>query len=87
MDIRRMKRELQNALAEEKEKKLSEIFDVLEKQTAKVFVVEKEASNLREAIILEQQKRKKGKRLDLAGEESQGCDIYSLNKVDKAKEY
>jgi hypothetical protein len=70
VDIRRMRRELQNAPAEEKEKKLSEIFDVLEKQTAKVFVVEKEASNLREAIILEQQKRKKGKRLDLAGKES-----------------
>ena len=40
-----------------------------------------------EALALEKDKRKKGRRLNLAGEESFSVEIYILSKVVKAKEY
>ena len=40
-----------------------------------------------EALDLEKDKRKKGRRLNLAGEESSGVEIYTPGKVVKAREY
>ena len=40
-----------------------------------------------EALDLEKDKRKKGRRLNLAGEESSSVEIYILGKVVKAREY
>lgn len=44
----------------------------LQHLSAEVSILKHENCGLREALVLEQQKRKKGKRLNLAGEESQG---------------
>jgi hypothetical protein len=84
VDIRRLQREYN---ADPSEKNLDKLFDALKWKTARVSMVETENSNLKEAIILEHQKRQRGKKLNLAGEESQGLEIWSPVKVDKAREY
>jgi hypothetical protein len=40
-----------------------------------------------ESLALEKDKRKKGRRLNLCGEESSGVDIYTPGKVVRAREY
>jgi hypothetical protein len=40
-----------------------------------------------EALALEKDKHKKGRRLNLCGEESSGVEIYTLGKVVAAREY
>jgi hypothetical protein len=40
-----------------------------------------------EALALEKDKRKKGRRLNLCGEESSGVEIYTPGKVVAAREY
>jgi hypothetical protein len=40
-----------------------------------------------ESLALEKNKRKRGRRLNLCGEESSGVEIYSPGKVVQAKEY
>ncbi|KAF8850343.1 hypothetical protein BDZ45DRAFT_770300 [Acephala macrosclerotiorum] len=87
MDIHRMKRGFDKASLEEKLQKVDELLDALEKKTAKLSIAQKEASDLRATIILEQKKRQRGKRLNLASEEIEGTEIYSPLKVVKAVEY
>ncbi|KAF8863694.1 hypothetical protein BDZ45DRAFT_108378 [Acephala macrosclerotiorum] len=87
MDIHRMKRGFDKASSEEKLQKVDELLDALERKTAKLSIAQKEASGLRAIIILEQKKRQRGKRLNLAGEETEGTEVYSLLKVVKAVEY
>jgi flagellar biosynthesis GTPase FlhF len=50
-------------------------------------VLEHENRGLRQAIIMQKRKNKKGIRLNLYGEESQGTEYYSLIKVVRAREY
>jgi hypothetical protein len=47
-----------------------------------------EVESLKKAIILQQKKNKRGKRLNLIGEESQGfAEIFSPERVCKARDY
>ena len=84
VDIRRIRHQYE---LDPSEKKKEALFDLLLKQTAKVSVLQTEYAGLREAIILEIQKRKRSKKLNLAGEVSQGVEIYSPGKVVAAREY
>lgn len=84
LDIRRIRHQYEKDPSTENKEAL---FDLLLKQTAKVSILQNECAGLREAIILEKRKRKRGKKLNLAGEVSQGVEIYSPGKVVAAREY
>jgi hypothetical protein len=67
--------------------KVEVLFHVTESLAAKVSVLEHVNKGLRNAIELQKKKGRKGKRLNLCGEESKGVEAYSPNKVVAAREY
>ena len=67
--------------------KVARVFTSATTLSSKVSILEHENWGLRMAIMLENQKRKRGKRLNLAGEESKGVEVYSSGKVIAARAY
>jgi hypothetical protein len=68
-------------------RKLNYIFKSARVLAAQVSILQKENEGLVEALDLEKDKRRKGRRLNLCGEESSGVEIYTPGKVVKAREY
>jgi hypothetical protein len=66
---------------------IQKVFKGLETAIAKADIAEHENKGLREAIIYEKSKRKRGRKLDLSGEPDQGTIVYSPAKVERIKEY
>jgi hypothetical protein len=63
------------------QRRVNKVFKAAETMATKISILEHENHGLREAIILEKTKRKKGKRLNLCGEISKGVEVYSPVKV------
>jgi hypothetical protein len=55
--------------------------------STQVSILQKENEGLVEVLALKKDKCKKGWRLNLAGKESSGVEIYTLGKVVRAREY
>jgi hypothetical protein len=68
-------------------RKLDRIFKSARVLSAQVSILKKENEGLVEALALERDKCKKGRRLNLCGEESSGVEIYTPGKVVAAREY
>ena len=68
-------------------KEIEKLFKGLEIATTRADIAEHENHGLREAIILEQKKRKRSKKLDLAGEPDAGTIYYSLAKIVRVRAY
>lgn len=68
-------------------KRINKVFKATETMASKISILEHENRGLRQAIIIEQSKHKKGKKLNLCSEESQGAEVYSPEKVAKARVY
>jgi hypothetical protein len=68
-------------------RKLDRIFKSARVLFAQVSILKKENKGLVEALALEKDKRRKGRRLNLCGEESSGVKIYTPGKVVAAREY
>jgi hypothetical protein len=68
-------------------RKLDRIFKSARVLAAQVSILQKENEGLVEALELEKDKRKKGRRLNLYSEESSSVEIYTPSKVVKAREY
>ena len=60
------------------QRRVNKVFKATETIATKISILEHENHGLREAIILEKKKRKKGKRLNLYREISEGVEVYSL---------
>ena len=67
--------------------RINKLFKAVEVKSCEADILRHENMGLRETIILEKKKRKKGVRLNLCGEESNGGEIYSPEKVANAKTY
>lgn len=67
--------------------RINKLFKAIESQSSEISILEHENSGLREAIILEKKKRKKGARLNLCGEATSGGEIYSPAKVARPVAY
>jgi hypothetical protein len=68
-------------------RKLDRIFKSARVLFAQVSILKKENKGLVEALALEKNKHKKGRRLNLCGEESSGVKIYTPGKVVAVREY
>jgi hypothetical protein len=68
-------------------KKIDRIFKSARVLAAQVSILQHENKGLVESLALEKDKRRKGRRLNLCGEESGGIKIYSPGKVVQAREY
>jgi hypothetical protein len=68
-------------------RKLDRIFKSAWVLSAQVSILKKENEGLVEALALKRDKCKKGRRLNLCGEESSGVEIYTPGKVVAAREY
>ena len=68
-------------------RKIDRIFKSATILSAQVSILQKENEGLVEALALEKDKRKKGRKLNLCGKESSGVEIYSPGKVVDAREY
>ena len=68
-------------------KKLDRIFKSARVLAAQVSILQKENKGLVEALDLKKDKYKKGRRLNLTDEESSSIEIYTPDKVVKAREY
>ncbi|KAF8851539.1 hypothetical protein BDZ45DRAFT_144088 [Acephala macrosclerotiorum] len=86
-DIRHMKTEFSKKAGTEKEEAVDDMFEIMLKGFSKISILQHENRGLRNAIIMEQKKRKRGKRLDLKGEESSRMEAWSPSKVVKAVTY
>jgi hypothetical protein len=62
-------------------RKLDRIFKSARVLAAQVSILQKENKGLVESLALEKDKRKRGWRLNLCGEESSGVKIYTPSKV------
>ena len=69
------------------QRRVNKVFKATETMATKISILEHENHGLREAIILEKKKRKKGKRLNLCGEISKGVEVYSPVTVVCAQAY
>jgi hypothetical protein len=67
--------------------KISKLLRAVELMTTQNDILRFENRGLREAIVLEKSKRRRGKKLNLVGEESKGVELYSPAKVARAREY
>jgi hypothetical protein len=67
--------------------KTRKLISAVESLSTKVDILQYENHGLREAIVLEKKKRKKGTKLNLVGEPSKGVELYSPNKVEQARQY
>ena len=69
------------------QRRVNKVFKATETMATKISILEHENRGLREAIILEKKKRKKGKRLNLCGEISEGVEGYAPVTVGRALAY
>ena len=67
--------------------KVDILLDANQRLATTVDILQFENRGLRQAIILKQNKRKRGKKLNLAGQESLGAELYFPNKVVQARLY
>jgi hypothetical protein len=68
-------------------RRINRIFKSATVLATQVAILKHENDGLVEALALKKDKRKKGRRLNLCGEESAGVEIYSPSKVVQAREY
>ena len=68
-------------------RKLDRIFKSARVLAAQVSILQKENKGLVESLALKKDKRRRGRRLNLCGEESGGVEIYTPGKVVQAREY
>ena len=80
--IRRAHREFERSPSK---LKFSKIITATRTLSAQVDILRHENRGLRTTMILEKQKRKKGKKLNLTGEQSSGVEVYSPGKVITAR--
>ena len=66
---------------------MAKLFKALTIATTYESILSHDNQGLREAIKLEQQKRKRGKKLDLSREPDTDTILYSLAKVQRRKTY
>jgi hypothetical protein len=69
------------------QRRVNKVFKAAETIATKISILKHENHSLREAIILEKKKGKKGKRLNLCREISKGVEVYSPTKVVRASVY
>lgn len=67
--------------------KVNKMFETLEGLATNVDILQHEIRGLRKALIAEKSRRKRGKKLNLAGEISKGVELYSPNKVVRARQF
>jgi hypothetical protein len=65
--------------------RIEKLFKATEEMATRVDILAHEVKGLREALVLEKQGRKKGRKLNLCGEASQGVEVYSPAKVARAR--
>ena len=67
--------------------KVNKMFETLEELATNVDILKHEIRGLRKALIAEKLRRKREKKLNLAGEISKGVELYFFNKVVRARQF